>query len=279
MINYQYQILRYTPDQVSEEFVNLGVVLFDLDNRVLSSRFVNKSSRISVVFPDASSRHLVSTLKHIKGAFHTIEERLSNELNLDKVGNIEEITGSVLPKDDSALVFSSVRHGRDVDLKAACADIFERIILRNMSDVDEVELRRDREVWNKVYKTYFERYQVAQKLHLHTIKTRNDVLRFDRAWKNGQWNCFESVALDLTRPDSVKNKVYKWVGKLDELQTSKEPVALFLLSTLPKDNDLRKFIYKKLDNKTFNKSRVKLVTEEEAEKLARKFKTEIERHS
>lgn len=278
MIIYQYQILRYTPDQVSEEFVNLGVVLFDQHNRLLVSRFVDKGSRVSTIFPDVNPRYLVSTLKYIKGAFHSIAERFSGELHFSKRNDLEEITASVLPKDDSALVFSPVKLGRDINLKAACDDMFARIILHNMSDADEVELRRDREVWNKVYKTYFERYDIVHRLHLHTIKTKNDVLRFDRAWKNGQWNCFESIALDLTRPDSIKNKVYKWVGKLDELQTSKEPVTLYLLSVLPQAEDLRKFIYRKLDNKKFKTSKVKLVTEHEAENLAKKFKTEMNRH-
>jgi hypothetical protein len=278
MINYQYQILRYLPDQVNEEFVNLGVVVLDDDRRILRFRFLDKASRVSGFFPDVNTRYLNNTLKFLQGEFYSLSKRLSQELALDKKADLEGLTRSILPKDDSSLIFSGVKRGRDVSIELACDDLYNRVVVRNVADSEEMDLRYDREVWSKIYKTYFEKYQITSKLQPHTVKTVNDSLQFERAWKNGKWNCFETVSFNLTRKDAVKNKVYKWVGKLDELKTSDEPVNLYLLSVLPKSEDLKLFIDRKLNNKDFDKSTVTVITEEEVEVLARKFQREIEAH-
>ncbi len=278
MINYQYQILRFLPDRVNEEFVNLGVVVFDPQSRLLSSRFIDKASRVSAFFPEVNTRYLNNTLKFLHAEFFNLSSKFSRELQLDNMGDLDGITRSVLPKDDSSLVFSETKKGRDLTADIACDDLFERVVLRNISEHDEIELRNDREVWNKVYKNYFEKQKISNRLHAHTVKTKNDELHFERAWKNGVWNCFETVSFNLTRPDSVKNKVYKWAGKLDELRSSKEAVSVYLLSVLPESEELKRFIRSKLNNKDFDNSKVKLVTEDEAESLAKEFQKEIEAH-
>jgi hypothetical protein len=278
MIHYQYQILRYLPDQVNEEFVNLGVVVLDNDQRILQFRFLDKASRVSGFFPDVNTRYLNNTLKFLQGEFYNLSKRLSQELALDKQADLEGLTRSILPKDDSSLIFSEVKRGRDVRIELACDDLYNRVVVRNVADTEEMDLRYDREVWGKIYKAYFEKYKITSKLQPHTVKTVNDSLQFERAWKNGTWNCFETVSFNLTRKDAVKNKVYKWVGKLDELKTSDEPVNLYLLSVLPKSEDLKLFIDRKLNNKDFDRSTVTVITEDEAEVLARKFQREIEAH-
>ncbi len=58
-----------------------------------------------------------------------------------------------------------------------------------------------------------------------------------------------------------------------------EPVNLYLLSVLPNSEDLKIFIDRKLNNKDFDKATVRVITEDEADGLARKFQTEIEGHS
>jgi hypothetical protein len=278
MITFHYQILRFLPDRVNEEFVNLGIVVYDPQKRLLKSRFIEKAGRVSSFFPDVNTRYLSNTLKFLQAEFANLGHKFSDELPLNEAQNLDEITRSILPKDDSSLIFSDSKKGRDVSIELACNDLYERVVLRNISDQDELESRSDREVWNKVYKTYFEKHNIIHSLHPHTIKTKNDELQFDRTWRNGKWNCFETVSFNLTKPDSVKNKVYKWVGKLEELSSSKEPISLYLLSVLPDNEDLKKFIGKKLGNKIFDHSRVQIITEDEAESLAKKFQKEIESH-
>lgn len=148
-----------------------------------------------------------------------------------------------------------------------------------MEDEDE-ELRRDKEVWNKVYKKHFDEYGISSHLAAHKVKTKNDELEFEKAWKNGVWNCFESVSFNLTRPDAVKNKVYKWVGKLDELRSSTEEMHIYLLSVLPHDHpELGQFISTKLKEKATKNIKIDLVFEHGIDVVAKRIKKEIDQHS
>lgn len=51
MKTYQYQILQYRPDPVSGEFVNVGLVLFQPEERYLKGRVVGVISLLSDFSP------------------------------------------------------------------------------------------------------------------------------------------------------------------------------------------------------------------------------------
>jgi hypothetical protein len=280
MITIQYQILRYLPDRVSEEFVNLGIVAFDSSSRCLRGRFINKIGNISSYFPNTNSRYLIKSIKTIQDNLDGFSDRLKTEFSFVQIDSLEEITKTTLPKDDSALVFSEIKKTLDLSVDAAIADLFTRFVSTHLMDEEDEEVRRDKEVWTKIYKRYFDEHGVSSHLSPHRIKTKNDVLDFDKAWKNGAWNCFESVSFNLTRPDAIKNKVYKWVGKLDELSTAHEPIHIYLLSVLPTENsDLDRFIAKKIKEKATDNVKIDLISEDEIDRIAMKIKREIDKHS
>jgi hypothetical protein len=120
-----------------------------------------------------NTRFLASTLKFLQAEFVTLGNQQLSELPLSGFENLDEATLTILPKDDSALVFSEIKKGRDIDLGVACDDLFERVVLRNINEPDELELRNDKDVWNKVYKNYFEKYKVTQRLLPPLSKNEN----------------------------------------------------------------------------------------------------------
>jgi hypothetical protein len=280
MISIQYQILRYLPDRVSGEFVNLGVVAYDSSNKILSGKFISKIGKISEFFPDVNSRYLIKCVRAIQDSLQLISGRLKSELNFESAYSIENITKSVIPKDDSALIFSEIKKTLDLSADAAINDLYSRFVKTHLIEGDDAEIRKDKEVWNKVYKKHFEKYGITKHFRHHKVKTQNDELEIDKAWKNGVWNCFESVSFNLSRQDTIKNKVYKWVGKLDELNSSSEPVHIYLLSVLPHEHpELNRFISKKIKSKITDKTKINIVSEEQIDSIAKKIKREIESHS
>ena len=167
----------------------------------------------------------------------------------------------------------------DIDVSATINDLFTRFVNIHFSQEEDDEVRRDKEVWNKVYKKHFDEYGISSHLTHHNIKTQNDELEFDKAWKNGVWNCFETVSFNLTRPDPIKNKVYKWVGKLDELNSSVEAIHIYLLSVLPNEHsELRNFIKKMIEEKSTDKTKIDIVSEDQIEAVTKRIKHEIDTH-
>lgn len=279
MKKFQYQIIRYMHDRVTAEFVNVGVVVYQPDIKFLQGKFITKSSRISQFFLDIDGQYLLSTLKQFEKGLAAASKKLSESSIY--YNDLTEITNVILPKDDSALICSELLFGIDITPQIAVEDLFNRLVDK-YNHKDPKEHKDDKYVWQKVYKQYFDKYEITNKLKSHTVETNHDHIEFDKAWKNGVWNCYQTLSFDLKQNDSIKNKVYKWSGILSELENSNEELHLYFLtvSSANKDKKINKFIEDtilKHDNGTSLK--VTIVNEAEADKFVAGVKKEIEEHS
>ena len=277
MKTLHYQIVRYIHDQVTGEFVNIGVIVYQPEVQFLQAKFINRFSRITQFFNNVNGNHLLSTLRLFNQKLNLESERLS-ELFSDH-RSLVEITSSILPKDDSALVCSELMYGIDLKPDSFLEDNFERMVNKYIDDPNTAQ-RDDAWVWRKVYKEHFDRAGLTEKLTSHTISTGTDNIEFDKAWKNGVWNIYQTLSLDLKRTDAVKNKVYRWSGILNEIEKTQEGFHLyFLTSAKNRHKSLSKFIHKTLIDDRYNSLKVTLVDEKDASEFAEKVKNEIEAHA
>lgn len=278
MNTYQYQVLRFLPDRVSGEFVNLGIVVYEPKKKQLVGRFYQKITRVSSFFPTVNSRYLASTLKFLQKEFESICIKFQNEISFETFSSIEEITKKVLPKDDSALFFTEAKKLLEISIDIAIDDLYDKFVLNYIHE-DERDYVTDKEVWADLYKKYFDDLKITEHLRNHTVKTEMDSWEFEKAWKNGIWNCFETISFDLVKEDSIKEKTYKWWGKIAELQTSKEPIHLYLLSKMPTAHpELKRFIKKKLGKIEHENITIELISDAGAERFAKKIQKEIRDH-
>lgn len=110
-----------------------------------------------------------------------------------------------------------------------------------------------------------------------SVKTNSDTLQFSQAYKNGVWNYFQPLNLNLKKTDSIKNKVYKWKGIISELETADEDFKLIFLSEIPeKENGVSEFIREQLDSKKEDNILSELVTPESVDKLLKGFQHSID---
>jgi len=278
MKTFQYQVLRFLPDRVSEEFLNMGVVVYDPRSGKLAVEFIEKTGRLPQIFPESNTRNVLRTIKHISSRLKAIANQLTKEIQFEKFTEISDITTKALPKDDSALFFTVPENILDIDIDAVSTYLFDRLIGLNQTDSDK-EFRNDKEVWSKVYKKYFDRNNISNKLTPATIKTKFNEVEFDHTWRNGHINFFEAVNFDLEKLESIRNKVFRWSGQIDELKTATEPSHLYLLSVLP-SNDLKaqQFIMDFLASKTSTEVTVEIVTPETIDSVAKELKNELESH-
>lgn len=277
-MKYQYQLLRYVHDQFTGEFANIGIVMYSPEQGNLICKVINRFSRLSEFFTNVNGKFLLQTLKHFEKQIALIGGSPNTFFNEKKVPkNINAITEYLLPKDDSSLILSEVFQGLDFDIAIAIEDLFERIINKYNSE-SPAERNSDFHAWSRFYKNYFDKYGLTNKLKKHTVHTQKDNIPFDKAWKNGVWNCYQSLSLDLKQDNSIKNKVYKWSGIVRELETSAEPLNVYFLTTSPKKEHarLQTFIEDKLSIESAN-LKVTIVVESEAEAFAAKVRREMEK--
>ncbi len=273
----QYQVLRYLPDRVSGEFVNLGIVAYCPQEKNIQGSFYLKSTRLHSFFPTVNSRYIIRTLKSIDAFIKKMNTDFKKPLFTNAPSNLREITQNILPEDDSALFFTDVSKILDLDVDTVLKDLYLRLVLKYVHETDHDTLA-DKAVWKQHYKDYFDKYRLTEKLHPGKVKTKMDEWDFERTVQNGTLHCFESVTFDLSSDDYIRKKVYTWAGRVDELKSAKEPIHLYLLSVLPDKKELQKFIKEKLDNKELGNTIIEIVHPKEAEKIIKKVKTALENH-
>jgi hypothetical protein len=277
MRKYQYQLVRYIHDRLTGEFVNIGVVVFQPETRFLKSQFLGRFGRISQFFNDVNGYYLLTSLKNFEKQIDIISNR-NSELFYN-YGNINEITEAILPKDDSALECSEIFYGIDLNYDSALTDIFERFVNKYYPE-SETDTHDDKYVWKNVYKKYFDRLEITKKLKSHSVQTAHDIIQFDKAWKNGIWHCYQALSFDLKRVDTIKNKVYKWSGILNELDNSNEEIFIhFLTVGSTKHRQVQKFIDDTLCQRDSKSIRVSVTNEKEAEGFVDSVKKEMDIHN
>lgn len=277
MLSYQYQLVRYIHDRSTSEFVNVGVVIFHPETRITKSCFLGKYGRISNFFSEVNGHYLISVLKQFEKAINDISEK-SDEIFFP-YNNISDITLSILPKDDSALECSEVKYGIGIDIKTSLQTLFEILVNKYSLEIEE-DRHDDKYVWKNVYKKYFDKYEITKNLKSHSVKTSNDIIEFDKSWKNGIWHCYQTLSFDLKKEDAIKNKVYKWSGILNELDKSEEDIHIHFLTVGPtKHKSIQKFIDNTFINRNSSTIKVSLVKETEAEQFAFNVNKEILEHN
>jgi Protein of unknown function (DUF3037) len=126
MITIDYKTLRYLPDRVSGEFVNLGVVAYENTTGTLRSEFVPKCEKIACLFPDVDRDFLEKAVE----AIQTHLNGLSDGMILGNKPSLESITSMVLPVDYSSLVFSETQRTLDTSVQSAAFYLCSRFVMR-----------------------------------------------------------------------------------------------------------------------------------------------------
>ncbi len=265
MKQFQYQILRYMHDQFTGEFVNLGVVVYAPEHLFLDQIFTTKYSRITSLFPDANGKFISKLVRDFEIALQPFKNQLKE---LIKPSNdLASITQSLLPNDDSGLQLTSVKTAIDPFLDGALQDLYIDMVEKYLPNDNTIHSISDSDVWKLKYKSFFDEYKLTEKLQKHVVSTKYDEFAFEKSWKNEIWHCYEPVSFDLVNEDSIKDKVYKWKGRISEID---EKIHLTFLTQLPQTHPkLKQLIQESLSIKTENVE-VEVVSEKDALKIARK---------
>ncbi|OGU36780.1 MAG: hypothetical protein A2068_09520 [Ignavibacteria bacterium GWB2_35_6b] len=279
MKSYEYQILRYCHDRISGEFVNIGILLFAHSERLLFIKTVDKFHRLSEFFPSSNGRHVKKIIDRLEQTTNKLKKRVDQQFDLDKFTAIEVIANKILPKDDSAFYFSETLKGLTLDYEHILESLFNDIVLRHEKVIEKKSLSDD-EVWRNVYKKYFDKKNITEKLIPHYVSTKNDEFEFEYCWKNDIWHIYKPISFELTDHNKIKSKIYQHNGLLNELLTSKEPLSISYLTTKPKLHDHPELLTLIKEKLLYKNSNIKtdIVFEEEAELFTDQLKLEIDSH-
>ena len=139
-INYQYRVLRYRPDHTSEEFANVGIVLYDPKNKYIQTKFIECYTRLSQFFGGISGTQLLRILKALEENFIVISKEWEEGRSDLIFDTVTTLTDYVLHPNDTSLYFSKEKRGWDVSYEAAFTDLYYRQIGKFLGESKQKEV-------------------------------------------------------------------------------------------------------------------------------------------
>jgi hypothetical protein len=272
-------VVRYVPDPVSGETLNVGVVLLSPGHGFMGARFLKNWTRVHRAFPEADRNHLRRIVSAIQ---HTCETHYATQLPLQASSNeITAIFDRVLPADDASLVRSTPISGITADPSQTLRELFDRYVAAHELTDQQRNRRSDSDVWATV-SALLKARKVLDRMRPYTVHGRHEE-RFDHAWRNGHWNVAKPLSLDLVDPHEITRKAASWSGRILALHPQEQVAFHLVIGTPPNDApaDVRAAASDGIDilREQLEPKRVaEIVREEEADAFVERVAQDLLRH-
>ena len=274
--SYTYCVLRYVHDTTSNEFVNVGVVLYAPEARYLSAICRTTYGRLSKVFPGVNAEHFKSLMRYIQARLEEQGERVAGELPLTTHSSVLEFAQAILPRDDSSLQWSPPGSGRTDDPSRTLEQLFDRMVMR-YEERQAAAGRSDEEVWRSFRRNLEER-RVLHNFQPKKITVQDDEIEFQYAWKNGVWHCFEPLSFDLAAAETIRDKAHRWLGQIASLQGAVDLFKVYLLVGAPQQELLQPAFVNAMSILRKIAGVKEIVLERDAPALAARIANEVAAH-
>ena len=273
---YSFSILRYIHDITSEEFINVGIILAAHDRSFIFSKININYGRAKKIFPTLNAENYRKRLKSIQSLVDGMAIRDQHSLQFTSENPLSGVLQHVLAKDDSALQWSATKSGLSKDLSETLSALYTRYVVKFEKTVVDNK-KKDEDIWRE-FKGELEKRHLIKFLTPTTISSSDDSVRFDHAWKNGIWHCFEPISFDLSSASSIKEKAHKWLGQISSVaEGAEEEFAVYFLAGKPVETDLHE-AYKQALGILKKSSKVQVFEEDDATEFSRNFENKVKKH-
>ena len=232
----QYAILEYRHDAATGEHLNVGVALFDPEERFFRAKIDTTYGRITKTFPSANGEGYKRYAAHLRNAFEALEERLTSaQHGLIEEQSLDALLAPVIPRDDSAVRFGDVRTAISRNPPAMLDGLFERLVMRYARSPARTG-RTDDDVWDTFKRPLLERH-ILERMTSHTVVTDYEEFVYGHAIKNGRWHCLQPISLDLMQSVTIRKKAREHFAEASIISEVADPPRLHWLVGAPRSED------------------------------------------
>ncbi|BDW95631.1 hypothetical protein MACH10_13160 [Thalassospira tepidiphila] len=265
MHKYTYSLLRFSPDVLSGEAVNVGVVLYCPAQRFFAAKFRNSVGRVSKVFPEIDQVFFRKYLKVLGQNFSGFGGQFIDQLQYEVDQTASEIAKSLLADDASAFQWSEDRSGLTRNAEQTLGELFGRFVSR-FDEVSPTSKKTEKDLWQE-FSRDLRRRDILEVFESTTIHAPHAELSVKKAFKNGIWHCFEPVSFDLSEEGHINSKAYRWLGQVSAVSDADEDFKIYFLVAKPSDPQLTAAYDDAVHLLSKCGSRAKVYDEENLEKL------------
>lgn len=239
-VPFTYCLLRYFHDVLTDEFVNIGIVVYAPKVRFLGFKATPRISRISSVFPDVRRESFRGFVRFIQSRLSDLGHKIETELPLDfKVDGLcaREIGKIVLPDDSSSLQWSEAGSGLTDNPRKTLELLFERMVCRYERH-QRSDRKEDKDVWMPFHRALL---RTGALVHFRDVELKygNYSQHFEHGWQNGRWHIYQPLSFDLIEKRDIVDKAVHWSGRVNLLHRADPEFKIYWLVGAPQLGERR----------------------------------------
>ena len=131
MKHYQYLILRYVHNVSTEEFANIGILMWLPEERRMLHHVSERYARISAFFDGFDGPRYRNMVRHLRAKLRDVEK-----MHLARIESVDNLINTYLPREDSCFQWSSMMTGLATDPEERLLRLFDKIVSRHSSKQD-----------------------------------------------------------------------------------------------------------------------------------------------
>lgn len=265
-----YTTLRYEHDIRTEEFLNVGILLWAKAGRPVF-RYTENRTRLQNVFPGVDASEVIDALRELGRSLNEARRTAGAD-------NLMEIAHTALPEDASSLKWSAISFGKTSDPVGASETIFREMVER-YEKVKKKKVRTDDDLWTE-FEVLLQGFKVVHHFHRTSVSSPLKSYRFDHAWRNECPHIIAPISLDAETREGVVSKATHWTGQVIDLARSSEEFTIDMILGRPSAIGFAEAYENAVDFLEGNASdsRMKVIREQDQTALAAKVASEITSH-
>lgn len=262
-MKYEYKLLNYIHDTLRNESVNVGILFYSPEAKMVRFGIRPDLGALKAIFPDFSQKHLKKYLDNICKSIEEYQTLYRTQLPIHS--EIDEYSIKLLPHDASSVQWGKQGSGYADDLNEIYEYLMDRFVCSKK--LEKSNHRSDGSVWATFRKELQQRQMLDWFKPMH-INLEGFSAEIPYAYQNGSLHCLKPISLDMASEDMILEKVYKtkgWHDAIEENNPDKEFKFYFLVGRPNKEELISSY-----ENACALLRRDKhaiLITEEEATQL------------
>lgn len=274
MTPYDFALLRYVQDPVAGECLNVGVVLYDRENRRLLTRFSERYGRLSKAFGDFDGTAYRNLVRHLERRLAALDEEMRQPSLLEvSPDSLEGVFARLFPDQVSCFQPSPVMWGANENLEQRLRELFEEYIARYEA-VDDRARRDEGDVWHDVDRRIRQSGLHGKVTYGREVRGDNYSYTFHAGWMNGKPQVLEPISFDMKEGTRIVEKANLWSGRLYSLSRGTD-FAFTGIVAVPTDPSLGR-AFERAQNILRRTPNVRaLLPEAEADKAIRQIQTDV----
>ena len=270
---YQFSYLRYIHDVSTEEFVNIGIVMFIPNERRFLYLLTEHYARLSEFYLDFQSNNYKYLLRSLKARLKSAED-----FDFPKVDNINKILLKIVPIESGCFQWSDTMSGVVEQPEKRLEKLFAKVITAH--ETRKTRKRRDEKDIAKNLSNLLQQKGLLSDIESNvTIHNRdlNYSYEFKFGWQNGKKQFAEPISLDYKNKKDLVNKVSNFIGDMFSLKDS-EDFQVTPIVAPPKQDNLKE----EYENAIVRMKEIpqinKIISEDQIKDFILKIETDISSH-